>query len=113
MAAVKYELFCRYYNADMKMPITNITDETWHSAFEDNSKLNKKHVSIETFEFMENADIIVMYPHITILIKNILSLMIKRKKHGMARLKVPELVNKPISKLLVRKKPNRMTNQSM
>ena len=38
MASTKYEVLCRYYNIDMKMPINNIVNETWVSCFDDYEK---------------------------------------------------------------------------
>ena len=54
MATTKYEVLCRYYNMDMKMPITNIVNETWVSFFEDT--IPKGSYSKETFEFCKQSD---------------------------------------------------------
>lgn len=54
MATTKYEVLCRYYNMDMKMPITNIVNETWVSFFEDT--IPKGSYSKETFEFCKQPD---------------------------------------------------------
>ena len=51
MAATKYEVLCRYYNVDMKMPITNIINETWVSCFDTVPIKSEKVYSIETFKF--------------------------------------------------------------
>lgn len=56
MAAVKYELLCRYYNVDMKMPITNIVNETWVSCFDAIGKTFNNRYSVETFEFCTEQD---------------------------------------------------------
>lgn len=59
MATTKYELLCRYYNVDMKMPITNIVDETWISSFDKETYVktkSDKFYSEETFEFGITAD---------------------------------------------------------
>ena len=41
MAATRYEVLYRYYNIDMKMPITNVVNEEWVSCFNnDNSKFS-------------------------------------------------------------------------
>lgn len=52
MAATKYEVLCRYYNVDMKMPIDNIVNETWVSCF-DKENINKTvgYYIDEVFEF--------------------------------------------------------------
>ena len=55
MAATKYEVLCRYYNGDMKMPITNIVNETWISCFDEVP--TKGIYSTETFEFCREKDI--------------------------------------------------------
>lgn len=55
MAATKYEVMCRYYNVDMKMPITNIVNETWVSCFEENTLMTN--FSEETFEFCIQHDL--------------------------------------------------------
>lgn len=52
MAATKYELLCRYYNVDMKMPITNLAKETWVSCFD--AKPTKDSTIQETFRFALN-----------------------------------------------------------
>lgn len=49
MAATKYELLCRYYNVDMKMPITNLAKETWVSCFDKAPTVNSQ--IRETFRF--------------------------------------------------------------
>lgn len=54
MAATKYEVLCRYYNVDMKMPITNIINETWVSCFDEVP--TKGIYSVETFEFCDMAN---------------------------------------------------------
>lgn len=51
MATVQYQLLCRYYNVDMKMPITNLENKTWLSCFEAKSLEDK--YSQETFRFAE------------------------------------------------------------
>ena len=58
MAATKYEVLCRYYNLDMKMPITNIVNETWVSYF-DKDKVNKTtgYYIDEVFEFFIKKEI--------------------------------------------------------
>ena len=52
MAATKYEVLCRYYNVDMKMPIDNIVNETWVSCF-DKKNVDKTvgYYVDEVFEF--------------------------------------------------------------
>lgn len=55
MAATKYEVLCRYYNVDMKMPITNIVNETWVSCFD--TMPDKGNYSVETFEFCRKEDV--------------------------------------------------------
>lgn len=61
MATTKYEVLWRYYNMDMKMPITNIVNETWVSCF-DTDEISKilskdmKNYSIETFEYCTTID---------------------------------------------------------
>ncbi len=55
MATTKYEVLCRYYNVDMKMPITNIVNETWISCFDEVP--TKGLYSTETFEFCREEDI--------------------------------------------------------
>lgn len=54
MAATKYEVLCRYYNVDMKMPITNIVNETWISCFD--TVPEKGNYSVETFEFCKSSN---------------------------------------------------------
>lgn len=54
MSATKYEVLCRYYNVDMKMPITNIVNETWVSSFDDVPA--KGNYSVETFEFCKSSN---------------------------------------------------------
>lgn len=54
MAATKYEVLCRYYNVDMKMPITNIVNETWISCFD--TVPEKGSYSVETFEFCKSSN---------------------------------------------------------
>lgn len=49
MAATKYEVLCRYYNVDMKMPITNMTNQKWISCFDEVP--TKGTYCAETFEF--------------------------------------------------------------
>lgn len=58
MAATKYEVLCRYYNMDMKMPITNIVNETWISSFDADKVPARSNLSVETFEFCteQNAE---------------------------------------------------------
>lgn len=51
MAATKYEVLYRYYNVDMKMPITNIVNETWVSCFDTAPVKSEKVYSTETFKF--------------------------------------------------------------
>jgi hypothetical protein len=46
MAAVQYQVFCRYYNSDMSKCITNLTTSEWSS-----SRSNKNTESKEVFEF--------------------------------------------------------------
>lgn len=53
MAATRYEVLYRYYNVDMKMPITNVVNEEWCSCF-DNKEGNG--ICKETFEFCTKAD---------------------------------------------------------
>jgi hypothetical protein len=53
MASTKYELLCRYYNVDMKMPITNLAKETWISCF-DEVPSNAQSTVKETFKFALN-----------------------------------------------------------
>ena len=55
MATTKYEVFCRYYNVDMKMPIINDATETWVSCF-DKTEIPSKGYSKETFEFCTTRD---------------------------------------------------------
>ena len=55
MAATKYEVLCRYYNLDMKMPITNIVNETWFSCFDEVDE-RVPFRSTETFEFCKSSD---------------------------------------------------------
>lgn len=54
MASTKYEVLCRYYNVDMKMPITNIVNETWISCFDEVPE--KGNYSVETFEFCKETN---------------------------------------------------------
>lgn len=61
MATTKYEILWRYYNVDMKMPITNIINETWVSCFDADkiSKIPAKDMdkySVETFEYYTKTD---------------------------------------------------------
>lgn len=57
MAATKYEVLCRYYNLDMKMPITNIVNQTWASSFDEApANATKDNYSVETFKFCLNQD---------------------------------------------------------
>ena len=55
MATIKYEVLCRYYNVDMKMPITNLATEQWVSSF-DNIPDKKNGFSTETFQFCVKQD---------------------------------------------------------
>ena len=55
MATTKYEVLCRYYNVDMKMPIINDATETWVSCF-DESEVSSKGYIKETFEFCTKKD---------------------------------------------------------
>lgn len=55
MATTKYEVLCRYYNVDMKMPIINDATETWVSCF-DKSEIPEKGYMKETFEFCTVKD---------------------------------------------------------
>lgn len=49
MAATQYQLLCRYYNMDMKMPITNLNNKTWVSCFD---TVTDSDTSVqETFKF--------------------------------------------------------------
>ena len=57
MATTKYEVYCRYYNVDMKMPIINNTTETWVSFLDESTILPKGHIK-ETFEFCTKPDVI-------------------------------------------------------
>lgn len=54
MAATKYEVLCRYYNVDTKMPITNIVNETWISCFD--TVPEKGNYSVETFDFCKSSN---------------------------------------------------------
>lgn len=56
MASTQYEVLCRYYNIDMKMPITNLTNETWVSCFDVDTS-TKQAVAKETFEFYTKSDV--------------------------------------------------------
>ena len=59
MAATKYEVLCRYYNLDMKMPITNIVNQAWFSSWEERpANATKENHSIETFEFCLQGDVV-------------------------------------------------------
>ena len=53
MAATRYEVLYRYYNIDMKMPITNVVNEEWVSCF--NNKQGNR-ICKETFEFCIGPD---------------------------------------------------------
>lgn len=57
MATTKYEVFCRYYNVDMKMPIINDAVESWVSCFEEKELPSKGYIK-ETFEFCTEQNII-------------------------------------------------------
>jgi len=55
MAVTKYEVLCRYYNLDMKMPITNVVNQTWVSAFDTApANANKDNYAVETFKYCLN-----------------------------------------------------------
>lgn len=55
MATTKYEVYCRYYNVDMKMSINNIVSETWVSCFDQISD-SIPFPTQEVFEFCLKQD---------------------------------------------------------
>lgn len=54
MAGTKYEVLYRYYNVDMKMPITNVVNERWVSCFDEEKAGDG--ISKETFMFCTEKD---------------------------------------------------------